>query len=52
VSTGAGLRPRRPRTLVFAFTAAIMLAVAVLYAADLWWQRDRELRATEIRATN
>lgn len=46
------MRARRPRTLVFAFTAAIMLAVAALLLADLWWQRDRELRMAETRATN
>ena len=46
------MRLRRPHHLVFAFTAAILLAVAALQLADLWWERDRDLRTAEARALN
>ncbi len=43
---------RRPKTLILAFTASILVAVAAVQAADLWWRRERTLRAAEARARN
>jgi signal transduction histidine kinase len=41
---------RRPKLVIAAFTAAVLVAVAALQVADLWWRRDRMLAAAEQRA--
>ena len=43
---------RRPKVLVLAFTASILVAVAAVQTADLWWRRDRILKAADGRARN
>jgi signal transduction histidine kinase len=43
---------RRPKLLVLAFTAAILLAVGALVVADLWWRRQHALAAAQNRAEN
>ena len=43
---------RRPKSLILAFTASVLIAVAALQAADLWWWRDRTLENARARADN
>jgi signal transduction histidine kinase len=43
---------RRPKLLVLAFTAAILLAVGALVIADLWWRRQHAVTAAGDRAEN
>ena len=43
---------RRPRLHILAFTLTVLIAVAALEIADLWWRRDAVLKAAETRATN
>ena len=43
---------RRPRLNILAFTLTVLVAVTALEVADLWWRRDRMLKAGETRATN
>jgi signal transduction histidine kinase/CheY-like chemotaxis protein len=43
---------RRPKLLILAFTASILIAVAALESADLWWRRERTIAAAERRARN
>ena len=43
---------RRPRQNILAFTLTVLIAVAALQVADLWWRRARVLEAGETRATN
>ena len=43
---------RRPKLLLLAFTVSVLLAVAALQAASLWWRRDLILRSAESRAAN
>jgi signal transduction histidine kinase/ActR/RegA family two-component response regulator len=43
---------RRPKILVLAFTASVLLAVATLQTVSLWMRYDRTLRAAELRAGN
>jgi signal transduction histidine kinase len=43
---------RRPKSLILAFTASVLVAVAALQAADLWWRRDQTLETAEARARN
>lgn len=47
-----GAFQRRPKVLILAFTASVLLAVAALQAASLWWRRDRILHAAESRVGN
>ncbi len=43
---------RGSRTLVIGFTAAVLIGVALLEGADLWWGHQRALRLAEKRAAN
>jgi signal transduction histidine kinase/ActR/RegA family two-component response regulator len=43
---------RRPKSLIFAFTASVLIAVAALQAADLWWWREQTLKNAHARADN
>lgn len=43
---------RRPKLLVVAFTASVLVAVAALHVADLWFGHQRTLKAAESRALN
>ena len=43
---------RRPKLLIVAFTVSVLLAVAVVQALSLWWQRERVRRAAETRVSN
>jgi len=43
---------RRSRALILSFTAAIVIAVAVLEGVDLWWSYRRSLDVAEKRAAN
>jgi signal transduction histidine kinase/ActR/RegA family two-component response regulator len=47
-----GALGRRPRGLVMAFTATVLVAVAAVEIADLWALRDRALQAADARARN
>ena len=44
------MSPRRPKSLVLAFAAAVLLAVMALQGTDLWWRRAADLQAAEARA--
>ena len=48
----AGAIRRRPKVNIVAFTLTVLVAVAVLVTADLWWRRDRILKAADTRAEN
>ena len=52
VSRFADAVRRRPRLNILAFTLTVLIAVAALVVADLWWRRDRVLKAGEARATS
>jgi signal transduction histidine kinase/ActR/RegA family two-component response regulator len=43
---------RRAKFNIIAFTLTVLIAVASLQAADLWWRRDRMIEAAETRANN
>jgi len=43
---------RNPRFNILAFTITVLIAVAALEIADLWWRRDNALKNAETRATN
>ena len=43
---------RRPKLNILAFTLTVLVAVAAMEIADLWWRRERVLKAAETRATN
>ena len=43
---------RRPKFNIIAFTVTVLVAVAALEIMDLWWRRDRAVKAAETRATN
>jgi signal transduction histidine kinase len=43
---------RRPQSLILAFTATVLLAVAALQITDLWWRRARALNTAESRAVD
>jgi signal transduction histidine kinase len=43
---------RGSRTLVIGFTAAVLIGVALLEGADLWWGHQRAIRLAEKRAAN
>jgi signal transduction histidine kinase/ActR/RegA family two-component response regulator len=43
---------RRSRVFIIGVTAAILIAVVLLEAADLWWGYDRSVSVAEKRATN
>ena len=43
---------RNPRFNILAFILTVLVAVAALEIADLWWRRDNALRNAETRATN
>ena len=43
---------RNPRFNILAFTVTVLIAVAALEIADLWWRRDNALTNAETRATN
>ncbi len=51
-STLAGVLRRRPKFNILAFTLTVLIAVAVLVSADLWWRRDRVLTSADTRAAN
>jgi signal transduction histidine kinase len=51
-SSLAGAIRRRPKVNIIAFTVTVLVAVAVLVTADLWWRRDRVLKAADTRAQN
>jgi signal transduction histidine kinase len=43
---------RRPKLNIIAFTLTVLVAVAGLVTADLWWRRDHVLRIADTRAAN
>ena len=43
---------RKPRFNILAFTMTVLVAVAALEIADLWWRRDNALTNAETRASN
>jgi len=43
---------RHPRVTIVAFSATVLMTVAALEAADLWWRRDQALALSEARAGN
>ena len=43
---------RRPKFVILGFTASVLIAVAVLQAADLWWWREQTLKNAQARADN
>ena len=51
-SSLAGAIRRRPKVNIIAFTVTVLVAVAVLVTADLWWRRERVLKAADTRAQN
>jgi signal transduction histidine kinase/ActR/RegA family two-component response regulator len=40
---------RRPRVTIVAFTATVLVMVAVLLTADLWWRRDQAIDVSQTR---
>src|SRR4029079_1484505 len=44
--------PRRPKVNIIVFTLTVLIAVASLQAADLWWRRESVIRNAETRASN
>jgi signal transduction histidine kinase len=52
VSRFADAVRRRPRLNILAFTLTVLVAVAALEIADLWWRREGVIKAAETRATN
>lgn len=48
----SGALRRHQKLNILAFTVTVLLAVAALEVADLWWRRDNALAAAETRATN
>jgi len=52
VSRFADALRRRPKLNILAFTLTVLIAVGSLVVADLWWRRDRVLKAGEARATS
>jgi signal transduction histidine kinase/ActR/RegA family two-component response regulator len=51
-STLAGTLRRRPKFNILAFTLTVLIAVAGLVSADLWWRRDHVLKSADTRAAN
>jgi hypothetical protein len=51
-SSLVGALRRRPKVNIVAFTVTVLVAVAFLITADLWWRRDRVLKAADTRAQN
>jgi signal transduction histidine kinase/ActR/RegA family two-component response regulator len=51
-ATLTGALRRRTKLSIIAFTLTVLVAVAALVAADLWWRRERTLKGAETRATN
>ena len=51
-TTLTGAFRRRIKFNIIALTLTVLVAVAALVTADLWWRRDRTLKAAETRATN
>jgi signal transduction histidine kinase/ActR/RegA family two-component response regulator len=43
---------RRPKFNIIAFTLTVLIAVAGLVIADLWWRRDHVLATADTRAAN
>jgi len=43
---------RRPKVNIIAFTLTVLVAVGGLVIADLWWRRERVLKAADTRAAN
>ena len=43
---------RRPKFNIVAFTLTVLVAVAALVTADLWWRRERVLTSADTRAGN
>jgi signal transduction histidine kinase len=43
---------RKPRFTILAFILTVLIAVAALEIADLWWRRDNALKNAETRAIN
>jgi signal transduction histidine kinase/ActR/RegA family two-component response regulator len=43
---------RRPKINIIAFTLTVLIAVAGLVTADLWWRRDHVLKTADTRAAN
>jgi len=43
---------RRPKLNILSFTLTVLIAVAALEIADLWWRREAALKAADVRATN
>ncbi len=43
---------RRPKFNIIAFTLTVLVAVAALVTADLWWRRERVLKSADTRAGN
>ncbi|HWJ55974.1 MAG TPA: CDP-alcohol phosphatidyltransferase family protein, partial [Vicinamibacterales bacterium] len=43
---------RRPKFNIVVFTVTVLVAVGALVIADLWWRRDRVLKAADTRAAN
>src|SRR4029079_19796923 len=48
----AGAFRRRPKVNIIVFTLTVLIAVASLQAADLWWRRESVIRNAETRASN
>ena len=48
----AGAFRRRPKINIIVFTLTVLIAVATLQIADLWWRRDSVVRNAETRASN
>ena len=48
----ANIVRRNPRFNILAFTITVLVAVAALEIADLWWRRDNALKNAETRASN
>ena len=51
-SSLTGAFRRRPKVNIVVFTVTVLVAVAALVTADLWWRRDRVLKAADTRARN
>jgi signal transduction histidine kinase len=43
---------RRPKVNIIVFTLTVLIAVAALQVADLWWRRESAIRNAETRASN
>ena len=51
-TTLTGAFRRRTKFNIVALTLTVLIAVAALVTADLWWRRDRTMRAADTRASN